>query len=660
MNDRGMPMLPPRWLKCPRMGDMILDIFIPFKTPLDNKFDHFIDPEDIFHYKLGLIIDLTKSRRFYNRREITDNNCKYLKIECKGNEERPTPEQVNLFIQVVNQFLDSNPGNQKIGIVDIAVQIFSDSRPPGIYKADYLEDLFNRYGCIEDCPQAPPLPEWCLGKVSKMQDGQSSSNKPLKRSSDETHANYSDEEAASSSKILRQSSNTDETITFNYLPSRNFPPPPPGNPDLMEGVSKVDVLDQDSPEAHEARDLAEKLCKIGGFVYIDGQMFPATDSASDNEQELNDTEEVARNNKTPKVSKRPLRFKGSQPVSITQRNVAALVNCDYCVTYKADGTRYLLLIMGPGRVYLIDRGNFVYKPNVLHFPTVSWVRENGKRDPLAGSQAFLSDPDGHLVNTLLDGEMILCHDQSKPPNISTSEVSGTPRFLIYDMVALNNKSIGRLPFFERYSAIDKQIIWPRNTGGHMGLVDFSAQSFSVRRKAFRALQDTEELLKPAFLQSLDHATDGLIFQPCGPEDFYILGTCPQTLKWKPPNMNSIDFRCKVEFQRKVGEIPGYVGYLFLGGLTVPSAKLAHVSSRDKVLDGKIVECVCVPGVGWKVLRVRTDKTEPNYHKSGIAIIESIMCPVTAEQLVMCIRQRQNKVNQQQASSSRGTSASQHK
>lgn len=31
------------------MGDMILDIFIPFKTPLDNKFDHFIDPDDVFH-----------------------------------------------------------------------------------------------------------------------------------------------------------------------------------------------------------------------------------------------------------------------------------------------------------------------------------------------------------------------------------------------------------------------------------------------------------------------------------------------------------------------------------------------------------------------------------------------------------------------------------
>lgn len=45
----------------------------------------------------------------------------------------------------------------------------------------------------------------------------------------------------------------------------------------------------------------------------------------------------------------------------------------------------------------------------------------------------------------------------------------------------------------------------------------------------------------------------------------------------------------------------------------------------------------------------------------LAIIESIMYPVTAEQLVMCVRQRQNKTNpQQQASSSREPTASHHK
>ena len=30
--------LPPRWLNCPRKGGPIAGLFLPFKTPLDDKF----------------------------------------------------------------------------------------------------------------------------------------------------------------------------------------------------------------------------------------------------------------------------------------------------------------------------------------------------------------------------------------------------------------------------------------------------------------------------------------------------------------------------------------------------------------------------------------------------------------------------------------------
>lgn len=38
---------------------------------------------------------------------------------------------------------------------------FAHSRAPGIYKGDYLKELFCRYGDDEDTPPAPALPEWC-------------------------------------------------------------------------------------------------------------------------------------------------------------------------------------------------------------------------------------------------------------------------------------------------------------------------------------------------------------------------------------------------------------------------------------------------------------------------------------------------------------------
>ena len=31
-------LLPPRWLHCPRKGQPVVGIFLPFKTPLDDKF----------------------------------------------------------------------------------------------------------------------------------------------------------------------------------------------------------------------------------------------------------------------------------------------------------------------------------------------------------------------------------------------------------------------------------------------------------------------------------------------------------------------------------------------------------------------------------------------------------------------------------------------
>ncbi|KAG5447336.1 mRNA-capping enzyme [Clonorchis sinensis] len=677
MNPKGIPMLPPRWLNCPRMGDMILDIFIPFKTPLDSKFDNFIQPEQLFHvdhvfqtaepYKLGLVVDLTKSKRFYNRREITDSNCKYLKIECKGNEERPTPEQVDLFIKVVNQFLDNNPGEQKVGVhcthgfnrtgflivaylveelnygVEIAVQIFADARPPGIYKPDYLQELFERYGSSEDCPPAPPLPDWCV------EDGSLDSSSSQKRSIPNSWDVDDDGIPNETAKVARHDVTLDSLHGVDNARSRVVRPPPKGTPKFMEGVLRVATLDQDSVEAHEARELADRLCKIGAFVYSDGQLVFADGQSSNSESESSVPPNSDRLEETNKRSKHPLRFRGSQPVSISVRNMESLVNYDYCVSYKADGCRYFLLISGPNKVYLIDRANFVYKPDVLHFPTVSWVKNMQQSgNQIQSTSAFLTCPDGHLFNTLLDGEMVMCHDPSKSEAyMHENAANGTPRFLIYDAVTVNGQPIGRTPFFERYAAIDKQIIWPRNTAGHMGLVDFSAQSFSIRRKPFRPLNQTEELLKPEFAQHLDHITDGLIFQPCGPDEFYILGTCPQTLKWKPPHLNTIDFRCKIVHESKVGEIPGYVGQLYLGGLNVPSARLAHVGPKDKHLDGKIVECSLVPGVGWRVLRIRTDKTEPNYHKSGVAIIESIMYPVTAQNLLMCVRQRGIKLSKQQ-------------
>lgn len=76
-------------------------------------------------------------------------------------------------------------------------------------------------------------------------------------------------------------------------------------------------------------------------------------------------------------------FPGSQPVSMDISNIKFLAEKPYMVSWKADGTRYLMLIDGPEQIYFIDRDNCVF-----HSPKISFLfRDTGE----------------HLSETLVDG-----------------------------------------------------------------------------------------------------------------------------------------------------------------------------------------------------------------------------------------------------------------
>ena len=47
--------------------------------------------------------------------------------------------------------------------VDAAIGVFSNARAPGIYKSDYILELFKRYDEEENAFEAPPL-GWAPGR----------------------------------------------------------------------------------------------------------------------------------------------------------------------------------------------------------------------------------------------------------------------------------------------------------------------------------------------------------------------------------------------------------------------------------------------------------------------------------------------------------------
>lgn len=133
---------------------------------------------------MGLWIDLTNTKRFYDRREVETRDCQYTKLSCRGHGETPSPDQTQAFIELVDQFVTEQPlsvvgvhcthGFNRTGFlivaymvermdisVDAALGEFAKARPPGIYKGDYIKELYRRYDDEEDAPPPPALPDWC-------------------------------------------------------------------------------------------------------------------------------------------------------------------------------------------------------------------------------------------------------------------------------------------------------------------------------------------------------------------------------------------------------------------------------------------------------------------------------------------------------------------
>lgn len=133
--------VPDRWLHCPRKADeLIVQKIMAFKTPLSSKYDDDVPPQfrfppsmifdicrrkkvsncnltncifQLFFFnlqlKLGLWIDLTNTSRFYDKKDIESQGCKYLKLQCRGHGECPSVEHTKLFINCVHEFISKHP-----------------------------------------------------------------------------------------------------------------------------------------------------------------------------------------------------------------------------------------------------------------------------------------------------------------------------------------------------------------------------------------------------------------------------------------------------------------------------------------------------------------------------------------------------------------------
>ncbi|XP_063617921.1 mRNA-capping enzyme [Cydia splendana] len=567
MSYRDPGPLPNRWLKCPRKASgLVAGKFLAFKTPLGQQFNDKVPEENrftpnmLFVYmkslkvKLGMWVDLTNTTRFYDKTEIENMDCKYVKMSCRGHGETPSLDQTRLFIQLVSKFLSQNPlevigvhcthGFNRTGFllvsymveqldcsVEAAIIEFAKMRPPGIYKQDYLQELYRRYDDVEYTPAAPQRPDWCDEEEGEDYDDSTPSNSQ----------STSSQNASGPKPKKGRKETTFKKTTF------------------MPGVRGVEPFNT-QPRLLEIQQKAQEFCEWG---------------------------------KTG--------FPGSQPVSMDVMNLRKLHEKPYRVSWKADGVRYMMLIDGEGEVYMIDRDNCVFKVFGLRFVHRKDLRQ-------------------HLRDTLLDGEMVI-------DKVDGKEI---PRYLCYDIIRFENQDISKKAFFpSRMDYIEHEIINPRLKAMEKKMIHREREPFSVRLKQFYEVRMAHQLLGEKFAKTLSHEPDGLIFQPS--KEPYVPGPCEDVLKWKPSNMNSVDFKLKIVTEGGQGILPKKIGQLFVGQLEPPFATM-KVTKDIKHLNNKIIECT-YENNRWVFMRERTDKSYPNSYNTAKSVCESIRDPVTKERLL---------------------------
>lgn len=533
---------------------------------LGPRYDDQVAEENRFHpsmlsnflkslkVKMGLLVDLTNTTRFYDRDDIEKEGITYAKLQCKGHGECPSKEITEMFIRLCEQFIEKNP-TELIGVhcthgfnrtgflicaylvekmdwgVDAAVAAFAKARAPGIYKGDYLKELFCRYGDEEDTPSAPSLPDWCFDDDD-------------------------DGEADDDGNVVGQESG-------------------PSSSGSAPGKRKKERLKQGAV-------FLERI-SVKGVTQVTAQ--PKLGKIQRRCQEMAEWEKPG--------------FPGAQPVSMDRHNLRLLEQKPYKVSWKADGTRYMMLINGKNEVFMIDRDNTVFHIENLEFP-------------------FRKDPRVHLSNTLLDGEMIIDKVNGQP----------VPRYLIYDIIKFNGQPVGQCDFSIRLLCIEKEIIFPRLEKMKTGQIDKTKEPFSVRNKPFFDIHAARKLLEGSFTSQVSHEVDGLIFQPCGR---YKAGRCDDILKWKPPNLNSVDFRLKITKVEGEGLLTETFGLLYVGNYDRPFAKM-KATKELKQYDNKIIECSFADN-SWVFMRQRMDKSFPNSYDTAMAVCKSIQEPVTKQILL---------------------------
>lgn len=315
---------------------------------------------------------------------------------------------------------------------------------------------------------------------------------------------------------------------------------------------------------------------------------------------------------------------------VLEAGKTALVKEQYSVSVKADGNRMLLFLRGQdNNVYGIDSNLNVKVIALLNSP------------PLQEGQYYLVD--GELIKTKLDTTVFLC----------------------FDILYAQDTDVRNKKFHDekgsRYELLQKFVKETKVTN----------DGAALRNISYKRLLNMTSLSEFIQHNEVDYETDGLIFTPSGKYPESINEIQNIRLKWKPVEMQSIDFKLKMDKTENnkyniISTSSGPKAYATLTYISKKEYPTFNVKDKpefskialdvnengkpvfeNKILEnGTIVECVFIDGQ-WKIMRLRLDKKEPN---GAIAVFSNwklIIEPISMAELTGVVTKQREKLAQEE-------------
>lgn len=286
-------------------------------------------------------------------------------------------------------------------------------------------------------------------------------------------------------------------------------------------------------------------------------------------------------------------FIGAQPETLHHRTLNRLGNGQFAVSPKYDGERALLLISDNKEVYFVNR-----------------------KLAMKATGIFTTGKDS---GTLLDVE--------KVHNV----------FYVFDIIYyrgqnLREETINYLLRSQLAAKVTKRINSARIV---MKPVYSNSTTGNNLRQAI-VQQEKAQQEANAVAVAVAIATDGFIFTPID-DNYPLKARAPRILKWKPADMNSIDFLVQV--------IDGSTWKLLVANSNADIAKsltvFAPAPSTTSLsclptfaVDNQIVECTWDYDRNEFILwRPRGDKTRPNHESVALDVWESIKKVLTIDDVL---------------------------